>query len=165
MGMSRENWVLSRLTSCRRCTDMRAIGTNDMGHWSNCAINNEPAYPADVCDCGGLDLAAYDRYCRIVGIVPTPRSLAGFIRNGICPSLIKAEELPAGGLTADAPTADLPSSQNRIAVPSGADSVNLDQSGKAVIADSEAPACIQRIAGHMPPHLLSPPNRDEGRMP
>lgn len=24
-----------------------------MKHWSDCAVNNEPAYPAGDCDCGG----------------------------------------------------------------------------------------------------------------
>ncbi len=24
------------------------------GHWSDCAVHNEPAYPAGPCNCGGL---------------------------------------------------------------------------------------------------------------
>lgn len=24
-------------------------------HWSDCAVNSEPAYPAGKCDCGGFD--------------------------------------------------------------------------------------------------------------
>lgn len=24
------------------------------GHWSSCAVHNEPAYPAGPCDCGGF---------------------------------------------------------------------------------------------------------------
>ena len=25
-----------------------------MKHWSDCAVHNEPAYPAGECDCGGI---------------------------------------------------------------------------------------------------------------
>jgi len=70
---------------------MRANGTIDTGHWSSCAIYNEPALPPGPCDCGGLDLAAYDRYRRVVGVVPTPGSLAAFVNEGVVPSFVETE--------------------------------------------------------------------------
>ncbi|MEG9528384.1 MAG: hypothetical protein MIL41_21885 [Hyphomicrobiales bacterium] len=32
----------------------RKLPTMVVGHWSDCAVHNEPAYPAGPCDCGGF---------------------------------------------------------------------------------------------------------------
>lgn len=73
-----------------------------MGHWSDCAVNNEPAYPAGPCNCGGLDLAAYDRYRRVTGLIPDPGSLARFVRDEAANGLVEPEQLPSDSLAADA---------------------------------------------------------------
>ena len=66
-------------------------GFEKTGHWSDCAVNSGPALPIGECDCGGLDLTAYQRYVAVTSLVPNPRSLALFIKNGVLPSPIEAE--------------------------------------------------------------------------
>jgi hypothetical protein len=44
-------------------------------HWSDCAMNNGPAYEAGPCDCGGLNLAVDAVHLGIVPRVPAPGSL------------------------------------------------------------------------------------------
>lgn len=67
---------------------------NKSAHWSDCAVHNGPAYAAGPCDCGGLDPAAYDLYCLIAGVIPTPGSLAEFIADGVIPGLVEPVESP-----------------------------------------------------------------------
>jgi hypothetical protein len=55
-------------------------GLKRRGHWSDCAIYNAPAYEPGPCDCGGLDLAAYERYRRETGLMPTADGLSAFLR-------------------------------------------------------------------------------------
>jgi hypothetical protein len=127
---------------------------SDAGHWSDCAVNSEPAYPAGPCDCGGLDLAAYDRYMAVVALIPSPGSLAQFVRDGESPRVIEAEQSELGdesGLGA----VTLPSSQDRVSVFRSANCVNLDQSGVAVIGNREALSGPQGVAGNIPPHSHS----------
>jgi len=50
-----------------------------MGHWSSCAVHNEPAYPNKPCDCGGLDIEAWTLYYKVVGDAPRPEQLAEFL--------------------------------------------------------------------------------------
>lgn len=66
----------------------------NLGHWSDCALHREPAMEAGPCNCGRLDLAAYDRYVAIVGDIPTPGSLADFIAQGEPPSFVETEKAP-----------------------------------------------------------------------
>lgn len=96
------------------------------GHWSDCATNNEPAYPAGPCDCGGLDLAAYERYRRITSLIPTPGSLAAFMVDEAAACLVEPEQLPSGPLSADAPATDLPATHDGVAVFRGPDGVDLN---------------------------------------
>lgn len=66
-----------------------------IGHWSDCGLHRGPAFmPSKVCSCGGLDLAAYVHYVSVTGLIPCPRSLADFIKNGIAPSAIQSEQTP-----------------------------------------------------------------------
>jgi hypothetical protein len=39
----------------RVAAHVEAINTAHPGHWSDCAVNSEPAYPAGECDCGGYN--------------------------------------------------------------------------------------------------------------
>jgi hypothetical protein len=108
---------------------------NRPGHWSDCAVFNEPA---GECDCGGLNLAAYDAYRAITSFIPTPRSLARFVQDGILPSLVETEDAPARRVAALTPTSDLPSAHDGIPVLRSADRVDFDNAGEASVADSEA---------------------------
>ena len=65
--------------------------TEETGHWSDCAVNGAPTFPVGGCDCGGLDLAAYQRYVAVTSLIPDPGSLALFIEDGILPSPVEAE--------------------------------------------------------------------------
>lgn len=96
------------------------------GHWSHCATNKEPAYPAGPCDCGGLDLAAYERYRRVTSLIPDPGSLAAFMIDEAAARLIEPEQLPSGPFSADASAADLPSAHDGVAVFRGPNSVDLN---------------------------------------
>lgn len=93
------------------------------GRWSDCAVYNEPAYPKGPGNCGGLDLAAYDAYCRVSSFIPSPRSLAVCVRDGVGPSLIEAEKSEFR-LEAGLSTVNLPSPHD--GVPSGRSSNSVD---------------------------------------
>jgi hypothetical protein len=32
----------------------KLVSGEAVGHWSGCAVHNEPAFPAGPCDCGGI---------------------------------------------------------------------------------------------------------------
>jgi hypothetical protein len=73
------------------------------GHWSDCAVHRAPAYEPGPCNCGGLDLAAYERYVAVTALIPTPGSLAAFIANGELPSLVETEQAPLAVIGDDQP--------------------------------------------------------------
>jgi len=126
------------------------------GHWSDCAVYNEPAYPAGPCNCGGLDLAAYDLYRRVTSLVPTPGSLRAFIGEAVSPSFVEAQELPTCPLATSAPTADLPNAHDGVAVVRGANGVDLNDARVAVIGDGKTLPGAQGLTSNMPPHNDSP---------
>lgn len=94
-------------------------------HWSDCATNNEPAYPVGPCTCGGLDPAAYDRYRVVMGVVPTPGRLAAFLGDSIIPSFVESEKTPAAVATGFGAT-DLPATHHRITGGREADGMDLN---------------------------------------
>ena len=132
---------------------------NDLGHWSDCAVHNEPAYPAGPCNCGELDPAAYDRYVRIVGNIPTARSLAAFIAQGEPPGFIEPEQAP-NSIPAGLRTAHLKRAHNRISSGRSADSVDFDNSGMPIVTDDEALPGAQSLTGNMPPHRYFPDSKE-----
>lgn len=95
------------------------------GHWSDCAVYNEPAYPKGPCNCGGLDLAAYEAYRRVSAFIPSPRTLAVFIRDGVGPSLVEAEQSEIR-LEAGFSAVDLPSPHDGVSSSGSANGVNFD---------------------------------------
>ena len=129
--------------------------TIELGHWSDCSVHNEPAYSARPCDCGGLDLAAYEGYMTVFSLVPTPRRLARFVRGIESPCAIEPEQSELGR-EAGFGTVPLPSPHHGVSVLGSSHGMDLDQSGVPVIADGKAPAGLQRVAGDMPPHSPSP---------
>jgi len=126
------------------------------GHWSDCAVYNEPAYPAGLCDCGGLDLAAYERYVAISALIPTPGALGRFVCDGVLPSLIETEQLPPDSLAADTSTPNLPNPHDRVAIARGANSVDLNNARIAVVSDGKVLPGAQSLTSNMPPHNDSP---------
>lgn len=137
-----------------------AVGTRDLvgkthGHWSDCALHNEPAYAAGPCDCGGLDLAAYDRYLAITSRIPSPRSLADFVCDGVAPSLVEPEHSELRD-EARLRTSDLPGAHDRIAVLGGAHGMDFDEPSISVVGDRKALARRQRLTGNVPPHQHPP---------
>lgn len=126
--------------------------TEQLGHWSDCAVYNEPAMPKGPCSCGGLDLAAYERYRRVTSLIPDPGGLAAFIYDGEAPSLIETEQLPSGALPTSATATNLPDAHNGVVSGAGANRMDFDNASEAVIGDREALPLAQSIAGNMPPH-------------
>lgn len=125
------------------------------GHWSDCTIYNEPAYPAGPCDCGGLDLAAYRFDMAVVAPVPRTGREADVLGDRIAPSFIETEETEAFGRT-DLGRTDLEGPDERVAITGCTNRVNLDQPRMPVIRDRQAFLLAERLAGHMPPHDDSP---------
>lgn len=123
-----------------------------LGHWSDCAVHNEPGLPVAGCDCGGLDLTAYDRYRAVTSLIPTPGSLARFIQGGVVPSPIEVENAPRRGVAALASTPDLPSAHDGIACGAGPDRVDLHNPRETIVGDREPLSGVQRVTGNMPPH-------------
>lgn len=130
--------------------------TEQLGHWSDCAVHNEPAMPNGPCNCGGLDLAAYERYRRVTSLIPTPRSLADFIANGEAPCLVQTHQFEASALTANATATDLPDAHNGIVSGTGANGVDFDKPGITIIGDGETLSFSQSIACNVPPHQNHP---------
>lgn len=126
------------------------------GHWSDCAVHNEPALPVGGCDCGGLDLTAYDRYRAVTSLIPTPGSLARFIQDGVVPSPIKVENAPRRGIATLAPTPNLPGTHNGIASGAGPDRVDLHDTRETVVGDRKPLSGGECVTGNMPPHKKSP---------
>jgi hypothetical protein len=128
----------------------------ERGHWSDCAIYNAPALPVGPCNCGGLDLTAYGRYRAVTSLIPTPRSLAAFLSDEAATRLIEPEKLPTDTFAADTSSADLPSPHDGVAILGGADSMNLNETGKSVVSEFQTATGIQCVTSDVPPHKPAP---------
>ncbi len=51
------------------------------GHWSDCAVYNEPALPAGPCDCGGFDESEDVGESAVVLRSELPGILGDFLRK------------------------------------------------------------------------------------
>ena len=130
--------------------------TEDYGHWSDCALHNAPAFPAEPCDCGGLDLAAYDRYRAVTGFIPTPWGLARFIEDGELPRSVHSEDAPGNGIPAVAAASDLPTTHNGIPGGAGAYRVDLNNTSEPTVGNRKAFTGSQSVTSDVPPHAISP---------
>ena len=126
------------------------------GHWSDCSVNNAPAYEPGPCDCGGLDLAAYDRYVRITALIPTPRGLALFIKDGVLPCAVETEQSPGTGITAPGPSANLPCPHEGGAVFGSPHGVDFDNAAITSVSDVEPLTGLKRLTSNVPPHKPLP---------
>lgn len=126
----------------------------EFGHWSDCAIYNAPAYESGPCDCGGLDLTAYARYVAITSLVPTPGSLACFIKDGVLPSSVEAEQPPTLGVPAATPAPHLEGPHDRVPILGCANSMDFDNAGVATVRNPEPSFGLQRFTSDMPPHVV-----------
>lgn len=77
------------------------------GHWSDCAVHNEPAMKAGSCDCDGLELAEDAAHSAVVTRISLPGRLGDFLRQVHREGLIEGHHLPPDGLSADAAAANL----------------------------------------------------------
>lgn len=127
-----------------------------IGHWSDCAIYNGPAFEPGPCDCGGLDLAAYDAYRAVTGLIPTPGSLACFVEDDVPPSAVHSENAPRVGVPALAAASDLPSSHDRVSRSAGADSMHFNDASEASVGYGKPLSSAQSVTGNVPPHNYSP---------
>ena len=85
-----------------------------MPHLSDCAVFNEPAYPAGPCDCGGLELADDASHLAVPALVSGTRSVRLLGGEVGAVGLIEAHHLPADGLVVDATASDLPASHDGV---------------------------------------------------
>jgi hypothetical protein len=87
--------------------------------------------------CGGLKLASDDLHDGIGGIIAGPGSHRALGCDDGFDSFIQGQQLPSGGLIADAAACNLPDTHDGIVVLREADSVNLDISSVTVIPKLE----------------------------
>lgn len=105
----------------------------NLGHWSDCVLHRTPAYEPGPCDCGGLDLAAYSRYVAVTALVPTPGSLARFVKDGILPCAVETEQPPSLALPAPATTPDLIGSHDGVAILAQSDGMDFNNAREAPV--------------------------------
>jgi hypothetical protein len=133
----------------------------NIGHWSDCAVYNAPACLPGPCNCGGLDLAAYERYRLVTALIPSSGSLARFISDGVLPSAVQAEQPPANGVPALAAAPDLVSPHDGVALGRGSNCVDLNNASVTPVSDREAFPSAQSITSNVPPHI-DPPDSVSG---
>ena len=109
--------------------------TSNPGHWSDCAVYNAPAYEPGLCDCGGLDLAAYERYVLVTSLIPSPGGMARFIEDGVLPSAVEPKKPPRRGVAALATTTDLPRPHDRVAIGGSSGGMDLNNAGITPVGD------------------------------
>jgi hypothetical protein len=113
-----------------------------MAHYSDCAVHNEPAYPAGPCDCGGLDLAENAGELLGAPLVPMARGLGLDVCQCRACSLVEDQKLPADPLIAFASAADLPDRNNVMVEGVCPDRVNLNEPRVAIIVQGETEALL-----------------------
>lgn len=82
------------------------------GHWSDCAVYNEPETAP--CDCGGLELSEDSFHTFIVLRISLPGRLGDFLRKVYRESLVESHHFPTDGFVTDAATGGLINSHARI---------------------------------------------------
>lgn len=105
------------------------------GHWSDCAVHNEPALPEGPCDCGGLDLADDSRHGLVATTVSRPGSEGLFVQEREGAGLVEPQQLPADGFIVNAATSDLPDPHDGVSVLGEAASVDLNVACETVVTD------------------------------
>ena len=107
-------------------------------HWSDCAVNNGPAYPAGPCDCGMLEFAEDPTEQLVSATVATARSLRRLIQETEADGVIEQQDLPARSLVTDASPADLPHSHRAMIGGGNAAGVDLNDTGVPVVPNFKA---------------------------
>lgn len=114
------------------------------GHWSDCAVHNAPALPVGACDCGGLDLSDYTGHSFVAPFIADPGCFGVLSQDCNPDRFIKAQQLPANGLVADAAAANLPDTDDGVVFPREPASVSLNDTDIAVVSDLKSPLCLDR---------------------
>ena len=121
-----------------------------MGHASDCAVNDGPAFLPGPCSCG-LDVGPLDPLEAFVPIV-----LVGAWRGGLAlrernaETFIKAKQSKIRGGRGIRLRLDLIDPHSWSIFERGADHLNLDGPGFAVIAKRKANALLPRFNGELP---------------
>ena len=103
------------------------------GHWSDCAVHNEPESPNGLCNCEGLELSEDGAHAFVPGRVALAWSKALLFSEMHGESLVHGHHFPTDGLVADAPAAHLIDPHTRISGGRDADGVNLDHPRESVV--------------------------------
>lgn len=69
---------------CEFCDrDFEIPELEEIKHWSDCAVYNEPAYPKGSCDCGGITLAM-DSIEKLYQVKKIALSITRMTDEGVC---------------------------------------------------------------------------------
>lgn len=71
-------------------------------HWSDCAVNNGPAYPAGPCDCGMLELTENLAEQWVAASIADARSGGLLVQNPVADGFIEKQDFPTCPLVTDA---------------------------------------------------------------
>ena len=96
------------------------------GHWSDCAVHNEPAYPAGPCDCGGLDFPDDPSHGAVAPRVTGAGGLADLKSKPQATGFNEPHKHPTHRLVGNASAANLPDAHDVIPVSGHTNSVDLD---------------------------------------
>ncbi len=117
-----------------------------MDHWSDCAVNQAPAYKAGSCSCGGLNLANDALKSARIAFIPSSGRLGFFVDHMGGEGFIEAHEFPTHALVGFAAAANLPDAHDWAPRSGDADSVDLDNARPAIIAQLKTFARAQSLA-------------------
>lgn len=119
-----------------------------MGHASDCAVNDGPAFLPGPCDCGlEFDIDA-DELFRPLLVVGARRGRWD-IRHRNVEAFVEAEETPIGDGRRVSVTIYLPDAHGWPTFASESDGVDLNDTGMVVIMKAKANAVLQSLKGFL----------------
>ena len=108
------------------------------GHWSDCAVNNEPADKAGPCDCGGLDLPEDAFHVPVIPRISRARRIADVISQMHREGLIQGHQLPPDWFSTDTPTKKKKNPHTGIVGSRNTNGMNFDDTAEAIVAKLKA---------------------------
>jgi len=110
-----------------------AITSKIIEHVSDCSIHHD-----ECCDCGGLDLAAYDAHHFVATCIPSTGRFGFFVDHMGRECFVEPEQLPPLTLATIAAAADLPDAHDVVAVLRNPDSMDFDNARISIISKLKA---------------------------
>lgn len=126
------------------------------GHWSDCAVHNEPTEPAAPCDCNGLELSVDDAHTPVVLRIALPGAMGDFLREMHREGFIESHHLPADRLVADTAASDLINAHTWVTGRRNADGMNFDDALETAILETSTNAGLQGGDGDIGQHSTFP---------